>query len=95
MGKFNVEDVLNAFSEKSSQKLSLKIAIRDALEKSQNLQSNTRAYFNELVLNLEHDINNIQNMSNNNHQMDIRNKRENENFNYDSENYNSGELENN
>lgn len=92
VGKFAVEDVLSEFSEKSSQKLSLKIAIRDALEKSQNLQANTRAYFNELVLNLEHDINNTQNMSNNNH-MDINN-RPNENYNYDSDNYNSGEHDN-
>ena len=77
--KFAVEDVLNIFSEKSSQKLSLKIAIRDILEKSQNLQANTRAYFNEIILNLDHEIYNSQNDVNEREM----NEGQNQNYNYD------------
>ena len=86
--KFAVGDVLSLFSEKSSQKLSLKIAIRDILEKSQNLQASTRAYFNEIMLNFGHKIFNAQNLNN---KREIGNEGENVNLYNDN---NSREQEN-
>lgn len=78
--KLPVGDVLSIFGDKSSQKLSLKIAIRDILEKSENLHANTRAYFNEIILNLDHELYHSQNEANDNEEF------ENEGY---SENYNN------
>lgn len=55
-GKFAVYEILDLFMEKNSQKLSLKIAIRDILEKSDTLLESTRAFFNDLIINLDKDI---------------------------------------
>jgi len=54
--KFAVYDILELFSEKNSQKLSLKIAIRDILEKCDTLQHATRNFFNDIIINLDHQI---------------------------------------
>lgn len=54
--KFAVYEILELFSEKNSQKLSLKIAIRDILEKCDSLHPGTRNYFNDIIINLDRDI---------------------------------------
>lgn len=54
--KFAVYEILELFSEKNSQKLSLKIAIRDILEKCDSLQPATRNYFNDIIINLDREI---------------------------------------
>ena len=55
-GKFAVYEILELFSEKNSQKLSLKIAIRDILEKCDSLQPATRNYFNDIIMNIDKEI---------------------------------------
>lgn len=54
--KFAVYEILELFEYKNSQKLSLKIAIRDILEKCDSLQAVTRNYFNDIIMNLDKDI---------------------------------------
>jgi HEAT repeat protein len=51
--KFAVEDVLNAFADKSSQKMSLKIAIRDAIEKDSSITQGSKKYFQSILIALE------------------------------------------
>jgi len=55
-GKFAVYEIIELFSHKNSQKLSLKIAIRDILEKCETLQPSTRNYFNDIIMNLDREI---------------------------------------
>jgi hypothetical protein len=66
--KFNKEDILNYFLNKGSMALSLKIAIRDILEKDIPLNKNTKLFFAEILSVLEREENsnsNNNNISNN------------------------------
>ncbi len=60
-GKLAIYEILELFSQKNSQKLSLKIAIRDILEKCNTLQASTRSYFNDIIINLDNQIYNTNN----------------------------------
>ena len=58
-GKFGVYDIVDLFVDKNSQKLSLRIAIRDILEKCENLHPSTKTYFNDILMNLDRERNNL------------------------------------
>jgi hypothetical protein len=55
--KFNVFDILQSFANKPSQKFSLKVGVRDLLEKGSYLNVNTKRMLNELLILLERDEN--------------------------------------
>jgi hypothetical protein len=56
--KLNIEDILNYFSNNASYALSLKIALRDILEKDIPLNSTTKELFSVLIDCLEKENNN-------------------------------------
>jgi hypothetical protein len=53
--KFSISDIINAFADKVSQKFSLKITVRDLIEKELVLNPNTKSYLNDLLIALERD----------------------------------------
>jgi hypothetical protein len=55
--KFNSFDILQAFANKPSQKFSLKVGVRDLLEKGSYLNANTKRMLNDLLVVLERDEN--------------------------------------
>ena len=69
--KFSVDNILNSFGpEKSSQRMSLKIAIRDILEKDLNSNPQLRNFFQSLLIgfekeNIENDNKNSQELNKN------------------------------
>ena len=75
--KFSIEDIVNSFIDKAQQKSSLKIAIRDILDKNLNLNTLTHRYFKDLYMSLEKEVLQEQNLQNHNYQysneMDARN----------------------
>jgi hypothetical protein len=67
MEKFNLNSILDTFSDKISQKKSLKIAIRDILEKNIPINNDTKTFFSEILLSLEKEnYAKNENMNNNN-----------------------------
>ena len=55
--KIDINDILICFSNKPSQKFSLKITVRDLLEKGTYLNGSTRKILNDLLIALERDEN--------------------------------------
>jgi hypothetical protein len=53
--KINIADIMNTFVDKVSQKFSLKITIRDLVEKDIVLHPNTKTYLSDLLIALERD----------------------------------------
>jgi hypothetical protein len=53
--KMSIADILNAFADKVSQKFSLKITVRDLLEKDLLLSPATRSYLNDVLVAFERD----------------------------------------
>ena len=51
--KFSLEAIIDAFKDKNSQKLSLKIALRDVLEKDLPMTNEIRILFKDLLYNFE------------------------------------------
>ena len=65
--KFPLEAIVGSFIDKPQQKASLKIAIRDILDKNLNLTPVTQRYFKDLFLVLEMDYSQDQNYKNTNY----------------------------
>lgn len=55
--RFNIYDILHTFSNKSTQKFSLKVSVRDLLEKGSYLNQNTKRMLNDLLVILERNEN--------------------------------------
>ncbi len=62
--KFSIEAIVSSFQDKPQQKSSLKIAIRDILDKNLNLSPVTHRYFKDLYIALDKEIFQEHNVSN-------------------------------
>ncbi len=55
--RFNIYDIFQSFANKPSQKYSLKVSVRDLLEKGGYMNNNTKRMLNDLLVLLERDEN--------------------------------------